>query len=235
MNINLLRELIKTGEYLETNIKDSTIRNKWIFDVEEYLDFEHKQRISTPLFHIKTINTKENELIQYLEQILGLLRSLYNKYDNNYIFKNEISNSQSVFIIHGHDNELIKEVKDCIKELNLNPVVLREQPNNGETIIEKLEDYLGNAKCAIVLYTPCDIGKAKEDKEYENRARQNVVYEHGLFQGGLGRKRIIVLRKGNTIIPGDLDGLVYISVEQSNWQEELKKNIESIDTLRKEN
>ena len=37
MDINKLRRLIRTGEFLENNITDEKIRNQWIFDVENFL------------------------------------------------------------------------------------------------------------------------------------------------------------------------------------------------------
>ena len=42
------------------------------------------------------------------------------------------------------------------------------------------------------------------------RARQNVVFEFGLFVGKLGRNKVCCLYKGNVKLPSDLDGLVYI-------------------------
>lgn len=235
MSISALRSLIRSGEFLEQNPNDSLVRNQWLFDVEDYLDSldrKYKQRVFHAIATLKNYSSsmprdltrvrKEN-----IEQIVGLLRSLYNQDSSEN--KPIISDSQAVFIVHGHDDALINEVKDCVESLALKPIILREQPDNGATIIEKLEDWLGNCKCAIILYTPCDVGKAVDEVEYEKRARQNVVYEHGLFQGYLGRKRIIVIRKGRTKLPGDCSGVVYISTENEGWAEQLKNDIDAID------
>lgn len=237
MDINKLRTLIRTGEFLETNITDEKVRNKWLFDVETFiqsLDEKKQSQISSTIFHYKNINSSIrrdyiNKLNNYHRSVMGFLRSLYDEGDDEN--KSVSIDSQSVFIVHGHDNSLIESVKQCVSSLSLSPIVLREQANNGQTIIEKLEDWLSNCKCAVILYTPCDIGYAvtNTNQEKEKRARQNVVYEHGLFQGHLGRKRIIVLRKGDTTLPGDCSGMVYISVEADNWQNELIKNIKAID------
>lgn len=235
MNITELRNLIRTGEYLENNIADITIRNQWVFDVEEYLDTLDKKyhsRIFNAISMMKSYGSfapadVDKVMMDNLRLILGLLRSLY----NHDVSENKlpISDSQAVFIVHGHDNALIEDVKKSIVEMGLNPIVLREQPDKGMTIIEKLEDWLGNCKCAVILYTPCDVGKACNGENFEPRARQNVVYEHGLFQGYLGRKRIIVLKKGETAIPGDCNGIVYVSVDCDGWQKQLVSNILSID------
>lgn len=235
MDLKKLRQLIRTGEFLEANITDDKVRNQWLFETESFvqtLDSRTELQISSTIFHMKNVNLSiRREHIQKLTHyhglIMGFLRSLYNA--DNSEEKPLGVDSQAVFIVHGHDDSLIAEVKDCVKSMSLSPIVLREQPNNGQTIIEKLEDWLGNSKCAIILYTPCDIGRAVKESENEYRARQNVVYEHGLFQGYLGRKRIIVLRKGATTMPGDCSGVVYISVNNDTWCDELKKNILAID------
>ena len=236
MDLNKLRQLIRTGEFLEENINDDKDRNQWIFETESFLqtlDSKKESQISLAIFHIKNVNSSMHRdyirnLTHYHSLIMGFLRSLYNA-DSSEMKPLDVD-FQTVFIVHGHDNSLIADVKNCVKSISLSPIVLREQPNNGQTIIEKLEDWLGNSKCAIILYTPCDVGHAVTETEDEYRARQNVVYEHGLFQGYLGRKRIIVLRKGNTALPGDCSGIVYISVDNNHtWCDELKKNILAID------
>lgn len=238
MDIKKLRQLVRTGEYLEEHLSDDAIRSQWIFDVEDFistLDNKYQMRINSAIFHLKTssgslprdLNRVRRE---NLNLILGFLRSLYN---NDTSENKPIAGaSQSVFIVHGHDDSLIDDVKTCVCSLDLKPIVLREQPDNGNTIIEKLEDWLGNCKCAVILYTPCDIGKAVSGGADEKRARQNVVYEHGLFQGYLGRKRIIVLKKGETVLPGDCSGVVYTTVDNVEWQEQLKNNINAIDLSR---
>lgn len=229
MDVNILRKLIRTGEFLENNIQDEPVRNQWLFETEDFIDSlqqNKKQQITSSIFHYKN-SGDISSIKRYHGLVMGFLRSLYNAGDSGQ--KLLSSSAQSVFIVHGHDNSLIADVKLCIESMSLNPIVLREQPNDGKTIIEKLEDWLSNSKCAVILYTPCDIGQAVGSGQSELRARQNVVYEHGLFQGYLGRKRIIVLRKGQTIIPGDCDGIVYISVDTPNWQAELKENIKAID------
>jgi hypothetical protein len=235
MDIAYLRELLRTGEFLEKNSNNESTFNQWLFDVEDFvlsLEPRRQQQISGSIFKLKNNNSSMKVDVsrtyhQNFSLIMGFLRSTYNRcYDVNKIAPIDV---QSVFIIHGHDDSLITDVKQCVTEIGLSPIVLREQPDAGKTIVEKLELWLGNCKCAVVLYTPCDTGKASKDTDFENRARQNVVYEHGLFQGYLGRKRIIVLRKGNTVMPGDCSGVVYTSVDIDNWQEKLKNEIANID------
>lgn len=131
----------------------------------------------------------------------------------------------SIFIVHGHDDSAINEVKVFLMKLGFNPIILREQPNGGQTIIEKIEKYT-NVGFGIVLYTPCDEGKAKDAFEYQNRARQNVVFEHGYLCAKLGRSNVCALVKGNLEIPGDLEGVVYTAMT-SGWELSLAKELKA--------
>lgn len=131
----------------------------------------------------------------------------------------------SVFIVHGHDDSAINEVKVFFMKLGFTPIVLREQPNEGQTIIEKIEKYT-NVGFAIVLYTPCDEGKAKDSSEYKPRARQNVVFEHGYLCAKLGRKNVCALVKSDVEIPGDLGGVVYTAMTPG-WEMLVARELKS--------
>ena len=139
--------------------------------------------------------------------------------------------SKKIFIVHGHDNEAKITVARTLEQLGLEAVILHEQPDQGKTIIEKLESFTTEAAYAIVLYTGCDVGRAKENPESTNqpRARQNVVFEHGLFIGCLGRERVCALVKGKIEKPGDLDGVVYIQMDDAGaWKLQLCKNLQAV-------
>lgn len=131
----------------------------------------------------------------------------------------------SVFIVHGHDDLAINEVKVFLMKIGFNPIVLREKPNESQTIIEKIEKYT-NVGFAIVLYTPCDEGKAKESSVYKSRARQNVVFEHGYLCAKLGRKYVCAQVKDDVEIPGDLGGVVYTHMNPG-WEMLVARELKS--------
>lgn len=134
---------------------------------------------------------------------------------------------QKVFIVHGHDNAVKNEVARFIEKINLTAVILHEQTNKGQTIIEKFEKSSSNIKFAIILLTPDDLGTSKSnpDKLFE-RARQNVILELGYFTGLLGRKKVCVLLKSPTEIPGDYLGVVYIDFNNTeSWKFQLVKEM----------
>lgn len=141
-----------------------------------------------------------------------------------------------VFIVHGHDNLAKTEVARFIEKIGLEAIILSEQPNQGKTIIEKMEDYK-DVGFAIVLYTPCDEGKSKEESNYKNRARQNVVFEHGFFIGCLGRNHVLALKKDDVELPNDIAGVVYTEMDKNGgWKiriiQEMRKCGYEIDSNR---
>lgn len=121
----------------------------------------------------------------------------------------------SVFIVHGHDATMKSEVARILEQQGLDALVLSEQPANGMTIIEKLEHYAKQSAFAVVLYSKDDSAETGE------RARQNVVFEHGLFVGCLGRNRVIAMKNGDVEGYSDIAGVEYIHYENADWKYKL--------------
>ena len=141
----------------------------------------------------------------------------------------------------------MKDLKNILYDIGLNPVVLDEQPSGGSnTLIEKLETY-SNVGYAFIILTPDDIGgsfsileKEMGDLEFESsvdkskkmeeilrntfkrRARQNVILEFGYFVGKLGRSHVCCLYKGTVDFASDMKGVMYIPFENSVEEARLK-------------
>lgn len=131
-----------------------------------------------------------------------------------------------VFIVHGHDNAVKQEVARFIEKMGFAAIILSEQPNEGKTIIEKLEHYT-NVGFGIVLYTPCDEGRECGTETLNPRARQNVIFEHGLLIGKIGRNRVHALKVGDLETPNDISGVVYIPMdEHGGWKAYIAKEME---------
>lgn len=136
--------------------------------------------------------------------------------------------SNKVFVVHGHDNEAIQEMARTLEKGGFDSIILHEQPDSGMTIIEKIAKY-SDVGYAVVLYTACDRGREKNDLEEKNRARQNVVFEHGYLIGKLGRDRVSALVKGDIETPGDINGVVYIEMDKKGaWKMQLAKNMKDV-------
>jgi len=66
---------------------------------------------------------------------------------------------------------------------------------------------------AFVLLTPDDLGAvATAANQLQSRARQNVVFEHGLVVAALSPERVCAIRRGEAEIPSDLLGVLYKTI-----------------------
>ncbi len=144
--------------------------------------------------------------------------------------KDMIKVKNKVFIVHGHDNETKQEIARFIEQIGLQTIILHEQASMSMTIIEKIEHYVNESNFAIILYTPCDKGRgALETKiQARNRARQNVVFEHGYLMAKIGRKNVCALVKGEIETPSDISGVVYTPLDSfGGWKNKLIMELEA--------
>ena len=139
-------------------------------------------------------------------------------------------NKRKVFIVHGRDNETKLEVARFIETIGLRSIILHEQASAGMTIIEKIEHYSNEADFALVLYTPCDLGRGVHETKIHprNRARQNVIFEHGYLMAKFGRENVCALLKGEIETPNDISGVVYVDFDaQGAWKAEVAKELKA--------
>jgi predicted nucleotide-binding protein len=131
--------------------------------------------------------------------------------------------TREVFVVHGHDGEAKESVARFLEKLELVPIILHEQPNQGRTLIEKFETSSSGVAFAVVLLTPDDLGRAANcPPELHPRARQNVILELGYFVGRLSRMRVCALYKGGVELPSDFQGVVYIELDSAGaWRTKL--------------
>jgi predicted nucleotide-binding protein len=140
--------------------------------------------------------------------------------------------TRDVFIVHGHDEALKIQVARFLERLDLNPIILHEQPDQGRTIIEKFHDYASVSFC-IALFTPDDLSenkpKVKSLDDLKPRARQNVVFEFGFFVGRLGRKSAVALVKRGVEMLSDFGGVLFIPADnETTWQMALVRELKAV-------
>lgn len=128
-----------------------------------------------------------------------------------------------IFIVHGHDEQTLQELKILLNnEFYLDPIILREKPGSGRTIIKKFEKEAGKASFSFILLTPDDVVD-KAGRIYA-QGRPNVIFELGWFYGKLRRENVCILKKKGTNIHTDIEGVSTITFE--NKIEDYKSEIE---------
>lgn len=145
---------------------------------------------------------------------------------------------KKVFIVHGHDEKLLLAVEKAIRTLDLEPIVLRDQPDAGMTLIQKFEKNSGGVGFVVFLLTNDETAIVRKTKKTESHARQNVIFEMGYFfnefrrSDGSHRGILALLQEGVTK-PGDIDGLVYCQYHEGDdgWKLRLAKELSAAGVL----
>jgi predicted nucleotide-binding protein len=148
-----------------------------------------------------------------------------------------------VFIVHGRDEKQALLLQKHLREdLGIRALMFEDfkKKTGSATIIEQLQYIWKSAGYAFIIATPDDCGvlyeefekssntlllgkgkvSAKEVSKFleilNTRARQNVVFEFGLFMGVLGRDNVCCLLQESTKErPSDIDGVLYTPFNKS--------------------
>lgn len=121
--------------------------------------------------------------------------------------------SKRVFVVYGHDKEKRTNLENELRKWNFEPVILEDLANNGQTVIEKLENNMVGAAFGVVIASPDDIGyEVGHENESKKRARQNVVLEMGMLLSKFGRKKVFIFLESDQEMekPSDISGLLYL-------------------------
>lgn len=242
---NLKNEYWKPFDNIRINDLDiewknggSQISQNFLSLIEEYsLDLTEPQDyltkddidffISFTIF-IENYKSKKSTYEKHFE-----LKLKTNLSKNNKLYNLENSGKskvqQSVFIVHGKNDSMKQSVARLLETQDLNPIILHEQPNLGNTIIEKFEKH-SDVSAAIVLLSADDELTLHESQKIF-RARQNVIFEMGFFIGRIGRKNVIAILQTDKIVekPTDYDGVVYIEFDKhESWKMKVIKELKEL-------
>ncbi|MFH7014657.1 TIR domain-containing protein [Flavobacterium sp. FlaQc-47] len=198
-----------------------------IFENEYLKEYEDAERKSIWSDYVKERKDDIQNQITVFESIIERLPLISaNVETGKNDSKIEKKSTNKIFIVHGHNNEVKQIVARTLSQLKLEPIILHEQADQSRTIIEKFEQNSSEVNFAIILLTADDEGKSKKEIDYKIRARQNVVFEMGYFIGKLGRKKVFLLLEDGVDKPGDLDGIVYVPIDNADgWKLKLVKEL----------
>lgn len=209
------------------NNEDNEYKNRFV-GVDMKLIYTGRNK---PDKRLEELKNDTNNKINYLETLIEKTELIKSEVEIKQTVKADIQqpvteiNKENIFIVHGHNNDILQSVARTIEKLGLKPIILHEQANAGRTIIEKFEGS-SNVGFAIILLTDDDEGKAKTEIELKKRARQNVVLELGYFIAKLGRSNVLPLYSEGVELPSDIHGLLYVPIDKANsWKFALAKEL----------
>jgi predicted nucleotide-binding protein len=148
---------------------------------------------------------------------------------------------RSIFVVHGHDEDMLDAVTTELELLGITPVVLQRVRTSDDHLFAKFMAIAGDAKHAIVLVSGDDVGASFRDYAHpaggvarlEFRARQNVILELGYFYGKLGEEHVFVFRKPPPLServvnrleePSDLAGKIFEDFS-GDWKAVLRQRL----------
>jgi predicted nucleotide-binding protein len=138
----------------------------------------------------------------------------------------EPGTNRKVLVVHGRNHEVREQLARFLMKLELEPVLLDEQPAMGRTLIEKLEAQSGTS-FAVVILTGDDVGALAGDPEpLRRRARQNVIFELGFSVGRLGREHVCALYEEGVELPSDIHGVEYTALDTAGaWRGKVAREL----------
>lgn len=159
-----------------------------------------------------------NEAIGKIEAEGDSWRALPNKSES--INKITVANVK-VFISHGKDSLALSKIEKFLRDLGVEPLIVKDKPSLGKTVSEKVEYYLNQAGCAIILAT------ADDNIDGKLYPRQNITHEIGLAQKTLEGKIIYLLEQGAEF-PSNISPRVWESFTQDNLENVFSRIIKEL-------
>lgn len=97
------------------------------------------------------------------------------------------------FVSHGKESVALNKLEEFLDALGVEPLIVKERPSLDKTVDDKVNHYLGQADCVIILATG-------DDKVGDKlQPRQNVIHEIGLAQKMHEGKIIYLLEEGTEL------------------------------------
>lgn len=116
-----------------------------------------------------------------------------------------IGEPPKAFIAHGGRSGVLDKLREFIQALGINPLIVELLPTKGMSVDDKVNKYIKDADCGIVLATGGGIVDKKSEKQHP---RLNVIDEFERLRTVFPDKTILLLEKGITL-PSNVSGLTY--------------------------
>jgi len=114
-----------------------------------------------------------------------------------------------------------REIQSLLSHDDLIPRPWTDGFRPSATSIENLERELAGADFAILVLAADDVVESRDASQ--NAPRDNVIWEHGLFTGGLGRSRVFIVKpRGVDLkLPSDWGGITILDYDTNGSPDDL--------------
>ena len=121
--------------------------------------------------------------------------------------------------------EAMEKKLKSIADIDLWPNIFQLNKSNFDNLTSQIAFY----DYAILIATADDITESRDHLKFS--ARDNVVFEFGLFTGGLGATRTFIILEDDTKIPSDLNGITVSFVPtftNSDFDKRLSRTVKEL-------
>lgn len=128
-----------------------------------------------------------------------------------------------------------REIQSLLSHDDLVPRPWTDGFRPSATSIENLERELAGADFAILVLAQDDMVESRE--ETHAAPRDNVIWEHGFFTGGLGRGRVFIVKPRNVDLklPSDWGGITILDYDPKGTPDDLPSRLGgAVQSIRKE-
>ncbi|HEY54952.1 MAG TPA: nucleotide-binding protein [Dehalococcoidia bacterium] len=122
--------------------------------------------------------------------------------------KMTVTEPPKAFISHGKGGGALLKLEKFIRELGIEPIIVKDRASADRTADDKVNDYLKEADFVIIFATGDDEIKVKGKDKGVFQPRQNVIHEIGLAQRTHPGK-IIYLLEEKAQFPSNINPKVY--------------------------
>ena len=117
------------------------------------------------------------------------------------------------FIAHGGDCSALAKLKEFLRAIGVEPLVVEDQPSEGRSVDHNVEHYLGQADCAVILATKGDI----DGRTGELLPRGNILVELGRCQERLPNRTVWLLEE-DAKFPSNVNEKVWERFSQGSME-----------------
>jgi hypothetical protein len=169
-------------DLLKNAFTDETIRNEYYRSSRE--SFVDTSEVVISVVGIAEVSASVDKQILTLESILE--RLAFYEEPTAGAKPTEEKDRSKIFVVHGHDEGALQAMARFLETVGLKAIVLREQPDQGYTTIEKFEARASEVGFAVALLTPDDLGAPIAASEKAARARKGLNFAYQRRSGSRG-------------------------------------------------
>jgi len=216
--IELLKQKSKEAVHIASRHYYNNEYIPWRRNIEDILESafgvtstEYKRIVDIPSKTLKgTYAEKRRGYVRFIHRIQQEVNSIIQKHE---VFEVETEPSNlpktppKAFIAHGGRSGVLDKLREFIEALGIEPVIVELSPSRGMTVDAKVNTYIKDADCGIVLARKGGIVDTTGTTPKQH-PRLNVIDELERLRAAFPEKTILLVERG-VDLPSNVSGLTY--------------------------